>query len=180
MKIWTEAEIESLPEDGFIHEVVDGELVMSPKNNWFHGRICTRLLIAIGNFATAHQLGPVLDSSTGFWMYNRNCRAPDVSFVPKSRLAALGFQPKAKRFFPGAPDLAVEVLAESNTRSEINRRLKDFFSSGTRLAWVIDPEEERVEVCHSPTERQLIGSGGFLHGEDLLPGFKYRIADLFK
>jgi len=179
-RIWTEAELQSLPEDGFIHEVVDGELVMSPKNNWFHGRICTRLLIAIGNFATAHQLGAVLDSSTGFWMFNRNCRAPDVSFVPKSRLAALGFKPKEKRFFPGAPDLAVEVLAESNTRGEIDKRLKDFFSSGTRLAWVIDPEEERVEVCHSPTERQLIGSGGFLDGEDLLPGFKYRIADLFK
>ena len=38
-KEWTEAELEALPEDGFIHEVVNGELVMSPKNNWYHGRI---------------------------------------------------------------------------------------------------------------------------------------------
>src|SRR5439155_1943456 len=42
-KIWTEAELEALPEDGFIHEVVDGELIMSPKNNFYHGAICSRL-----------------------------------------------------------------------------------------------------------------------------------------
>jgi len=179
-KVWTEAELQSLPEDGFIHEVVNGELVMSPKNNWFHGRICTRLLFAIETFNRAHRLGAVLDSSTGFWMFNRNCRAPDVSFVPRSRLAALGFKPNETRFFPGAPDLAVEVLSENNARAEIDERLKDFFASGTRLAWVIDPDKQRVEVCHSPTHRKLIGSGGVLEGQDVLPGFQFAIADLFK
>jgi len=97
-----------------------------------------------------------------------------------SRLAALGFKPNETRFFPGAPDLAVEVLSANNTRAEIDERLKDFFASGTRLAWVIDAEKEHVEVCHSPTLRKLIGSGGFLEGEDVLPGFKLPIADLFK
>jgi len=179
-KVWTEAELQSLPEDGFIHEVVNGELVMSPKNNWYHGRICTRLLFAIETFNRAHRLGAVLDSSTGFWMFNRNCRAPDVSFVPKGRLVALGFKPNETRFFPGSPDLAVEVLSENNTRAEIDERLKDFFASGTRLAWVIDPEKQRVEICVSPTRRQLIGSGGEIEGGDVLPGFKYPIADLFK
>jgi Uma2 family endonuclease len=179
-RVWTEAELEALPEDGYLHEVVNGELIMSPKNNWYHGRICTRLVIAIGNFVTTHRLGAVLDSSTGFWMFNRNCRAPDVSFVPKSRLAALGFRPNEKRFFPGAPDLAIEVLSENNTRAEIDDRLRDFFASGTQIAWIIDPDLQRVEVCHSPTQRSLIGSGGFVEGEQLLPGFRYAIADLFK
>ena len=179
-KTWTEAELQALPEDGFIHEVVDGELVMSPKNNWFHGRICIRLSAALHTYSIAHRLGAVLDSSTGFWMFNRNCRAPDVSFVPKSRLTALGFKPNETRFFPGAPDLAVEVLSENNTRAEIDDRLKDFFASGTQIAWVIDSERQRVEVCHSLTKRQLVGSGGLLEGEHLLPGFKFPIADLFK
>lgn len=179
-KAWTEAELEALPEDGFIHEVVNGELVMSPKNTWFHGRICTRLLLAIGNFVMAHRLGAVLDSSTGFWMINRNCRAPDISFVPKARLAAMGFEPNEKRFFPGAPDLAVEVRSENNTHAEIEARLIDFFASGTQVAWVIDPEKQQVEVCHSPTQRQIIGSDGVLLGEHLLPGFAYPVADLFK
>src|SRR5690242_2762462 len=132
-KTWTEAELQALPEDGFIHEVVNGELVMSPKNNWYHGSICTRLSAALFDFSRQHKLGCVLDSSTGFWMSNHNCRAPDISFVPRSRLEALGFHPNERRFFPGAPDLAIEILAPTNARTEIDRRLRDFFASGTRI-----------------------------------------------
>ena len=62
-KVWTEAELEALPEDGYIHEVVNGELVMSPKNNFQHGNICARLFLALGNFAHEHRLGVVVDSS---------------------------------------------------------------------------------------------------------------------
>src|SRR2546428_10195084 len=110
-RIWTEAELQSLPDDGYLHEVVNGELVMSPKNDFFHGRICTRLSTALGNFVAQRRLGVVLDSSTGFWMHNRNCRAPDISYISKQRLAQASFSPRARRFFPGAPDLAIEILS---------------------------------------------------------------------
>lgn len=179
-KIWSEEDLQALPEDGYIHEVVSGELILRPKDNFQHERICTRLLVALDTFNCAHQLGVVLGSSAGFWMFNRNCRAPDISFIPKQRLAKLGFSPTAETFFPGAPDLAVEVLAPSNTRAEIDARLKDFFASGTEIAWIIDPDTGSAEVCHSPTQRRLTGPGGELDGEHLLPGFRYPIADLFK
>ena len=152
-KIWTETELEALPEDGYIHEVVSGELVMSPKNNWEHGEICARLLTAMKTFADAHRLGAVWDSSSGFWMANRNCRAPD---------------------------LAVEILAPSLTRRDLDERLKDFFSSGTQLAWLIDPSAQRVEICRSLIQRRLLGPDGVLDGEQVLPGFQYRVVDLFK
>jgi Uma2 family endonuclease len=177
-RVWTEAELEALPEDGYIHEVVDGELVMSPKNNWQHGEICARLLTALKTFADQQRLGAVWDSSTGFWMANRNCRAPDVSFIARQRLR--GLKRSEPAFFEGGPDLAVEIISPSNTRRDIDQRLKDFFSSGTKLAWVIDPEREMVEICRSPTQRRLVGSGANLDGEELLPGFQYAIADLFK
>jgi len=179
-RLWTEAELQALPEDGNILELVNGDLVMSPKNTWYHCRICTRLLFALEAFNRAHRLGVVLDSSTGFWMCNRNCRAPDVSFVPRARLEQIGFRPLAQQFFPGAPDLAVEILSPGNTRAEIDERLSDFFSSGAQLAWVIDPGQQRVEVCYSPTRRKLVGPDGFLEGEQLLPGFQFPIAGLFK
>src|SRR5437762_11942401 len=84
-KIRTEAELQSLPEDGYIHEVANGELVLRPKNSFFHGSICTRITAALGEFNRKHRLGVLLDSSTGFWMFNRNCRAPDISFVTRAR-----------------------------------------------------------------------------------------------
>lgn len=163
-----------------MHEVVNGELVMSPKNDPFHGDICTQLTSALLASARKQRLGAVWDSSTGFWMKNRNCRAPGISFISKERLQAAGFKRSTRRFFPGAPDLAVEILSPNNTRREIDERLKDFFESGAKLAWIIDPSAQRVEICHSLTQRKLVGSGGFLEGEDLLPGFRFPIADLFK
>jgi Uma2 family endonuclease len=179
-RVWTEAELEALPDEGYRHEVVNGRLVMSPKNNFFHERICMRLSTAMNMFVNERRLGVVLGSSAGFWMHNRNCRAPDISFVPKERLDALGFKPSSRTFFPGAPDLAIEVLSPSNTPTEIQERLEDFFGSGTQLAWIVHPEEEFVEICHSPTHRRIIGAGAALDGEQLLPGFRFPIADLFK
>jgi Uma2 family endonuclease len=179
-KVWTEDDLLVLPEDGYIHEVVSGELVMSPKNTFQHECIFNRLFLALGQFNQQHRLGVVRGSNAGFWMKNRNCRAPDISFIPKARLEQLGFQPNSRRFFPGAPDLAVEILSPSNTRGEIDGRLKDFFESGTQIAWIINPDDECVEVCRSPIRRSLVATGGLLDGEDLLPGFTYPIADLFK
>jgi Uma2 family endonuclease len=179
-KVWTEAELQALPEDGFNHELVNGEIVMSPKNDFFHGFVSIRLSAALLAFAERRRLGTVLDSSTGFRMNNLNVRAPDISYVTGARLKALGFKVSSRHFFPGAPDLAVEVLSLNHTRKEINERLKDFFSSGTRLAWIIDPEKKRVEVCHSLTERRWVDSSGSLDGEYLLPDFRHSVADLFK
>ena len=179
-KVWTEEALQSLPDDGFIHEVVDGELVMSPKNNFEHENICAALLTAMRMFARAHHLGLVLGSSAGYWMANQNCRAPDISFIPKERLVKLGFSPKSRRFFPGAPDLAVEVLSPNNTRGEIEARLRDFFTSGAQLVWIINPETQSAEICLSLTERGLVSPEGELDGAHLLPGFRFPIADLFK
>lgn len=179
-KVWTEIELQSLPDDGFNHEVVNGELVKIPRNTFQQVRVSGRLCAAVFDFNRKHRFGVVLGSSAGFWMRNRSCRAPGVSFIPKARLEKLQFKPQAKTFFPGAPDLAAEILAPSNSRSEIDARLRDFFSSGTQLAWLINPETDSVEVCRSLTQRRLIGPGGELDGEDLLPGFRYPINDLFK
>ena len=66
------------------------------------------------------------------------------------------------------------------TPREVDERLSDYFASGAQLAWVIDPERELVEICHAPTQRRLLGPGAMLDGEQLLPGFQYPIADLFK
>src|SRR3954470_7052044 len=167
-RVWTEADLQALPDDGYNHELVNGELVKSPKNNPEHGQICSRLLTALHTYAETHRLGAVWDSSTGFWMENENCRAPDISFVAKARLRGLKRPPRS--FFNGAPDLAVEVLAPSSMPQEITDRLKDFFASGTKVAWVIHPDEKFVEICRSPTARTILGSGASLDGEDLLPG----------
>src|SRR5687767_13896021 len=127
-KLWTDEEILDLPQDSYSYEEVDGELVMSPKNNPQHGNICVRISARLLQFAEAHNAGEVFDSNTGYWMVNRNLRAPDVSFVAATRLP----RQSPRGFFEGAPDLVVEVLSPTNTRRELDERLRDFFESGTK------------------------------------------------
>jgi Uma2 family endonuclease len=177
-KKWPEAELQALPDDGFNYEVVDGELVMSPKNNPEHGNICMRLGSALQVFVERKKLGAMFDSNTGFWMENENCRAPDLSFVSRERLR--GQKRPARSFFKFAPDLAIEVLSPNNTRAEIQDRLRDFFSSGTKLVWIIDPESKSAEICYSLEKRRLVSPSGELNGETVVPGFRYKLADLFK
>jgi Uma2 family endonuclease len=112
-------------------------------------------------------------------MASRNCRAPDISFISKQRLVRLGFTPSTRKFLPGAPDLAVEILSPNNTRAEIDGRLADFFASGTQIAWIVDPDQRSAEVCHGLEQRRWVGPGGCLEGEHLLPRFRYPLADLF-
>ncbi|MGZ8919920.1 MAG: Uma2 family endonuclease [Limisphaerales bacterium] len=175
-KEWTEEELQALPDNGFDYELVDGELVVSPKNDFQHGDICGELLMRL-RFHALNQLGLVCDSSTGFWMSNRNCRAPDISFVAKARLSGLKKAPT--EFFKGATDLAVEVLSPNNSRPEMEERLRDFFDSGTRLVWIIDPETESAEICYSLIDRRWLSPSGELNGEDLLPGFRCKLAEPF-
>lgn len=175
-KVWTDEEIMRLPDNGYSYEVVDGELVMSPKNNAQHGDAATEISMRMRLHAKTHKLGRVFDSNTGFWMINRNLRAPDVSFMSNARL------PKKlpKEFLHGAPDFIVEALSPTNSRREMDDRLRDFFENGTKLAWIIDLDERFAEVCHSLTDRKIVGPGGVLDGEDVLPGFKLPLAELFE
>ena len=76
--------------------------------------------------------------------------------------------------------MAVEILSPNNTRAEIQERLKDYFSSGTRIVWIIDPESKSAEICYSLEKRRLLSPNGELDGEDVVPGFSYKLADLFQ
>jgi hypothetical protein len=81
--------------------------------------------------------------------------------------------------YVGAMSIAVEHKKKVRTEAELEA-LSDYFSSGSRLAWVIDSDRELVEICHSPTQRRLLGPGGSLNGEDLLHAFQYPVGDLFE
>jgi Uma2 family endonuclease len=106
-------------------------------------------------------------------------RLPDVAFIARERLPG-GFLPR--QAIPDlAPDLAVEVLSESDTPAEIDQKLREYFESGTRLAWVVDPRARTAAVYHAPGDPAFVlDEAGRLDGEGVLPGFTLPVADLFR
>jgi Uma2 family endonuclease len=176
---WTDEEFRALPDDGHHYEVVNGELVDMGNSGAKHGYICSLLLAALMNYILPKKLGVILDSSTAFTMKNGNKRSPDIAFFAKERLQGLEELPTG--YLEGAPDLAVEVLSPGNTVEEIDDKLKDYFENGTRLVWVISPNQHYVLVyrCASEPDR-LLKSIDTIEGEDIVPGFTFSVANLFQ
>ena len=125
-----------------------------------------------------HTSSPRQDSSTAFKMRTGNKRSPDLAFISKERLPGLKRLPKG--FFDGAPDLAVEIISPNNTFEEIHNKLVEYFENGTRLAWVILPDEECVLVYCKPKPSQLLQLEDSLDGEDVIPNFNLPLIELFQ
>ena len=175
-KIWTEAELLALEHPGHKCELVDGEIVMSPVL-FLHDLICAAIIRELSVFVRARRLGYVAGSNVGFWMTNGNLRCPDACFVSKARAKANPKFPRA--FFQGAPDLAVEVLSPNDTFESLHEKLVEYFESGCRLAWVVNPQDETVHVYHSSQPFQMLRRGDAISGEDVLPGFILSLSGLF-
>jgi Uma2 family endonuclease len=102
---------------------------------------------------------------------------PDVAFVSWGRIPG-GRVPEAA--IPDlAPDLAVEVLRESNTPGEMRRKRREYFAAGVRCVWEVDPDARAVEVFTSPAESNIIPESQTLDGGDVLPGFTLPLTQLF-
>jgi len=176
VKSWTDAELMALPKDGYKRELLQGEIIMSPAGSE-HGHISFLIAAAIDRHATPLGLGVVFDSSTGFRLTPDDLLSPDAAFVSKARLTGMKRLPRG--FFPGAPDLVVEVLSPSDTPGRSHEKLTLYFAQGVRLAWVINPAERNALVYRTPEADRLLRVTDTLEGEDVLPGFRLPLAELF-
>lgn len=177
IKRLTDEELLSLPKDGYKYEYVKGELRMSPAG-LEHGEIGIRLASMLLNYVktSQSQLGKVYDSSTGYRLPNGNLRSPDVSFVRLERLPE-GKSPRGFAHF--APDLAVEILSPSDSLNEINEKIAEYFDNKVSLVWIIDPENQTATVYSSPTAARLLQAEDELTGENVIPGFRCQVKELF-
>jgi Uma2 family endonuclease len=78
-----------------------------------------------------------------------------------------------------APDLAIEVLSKGNTPGEMTRKLRDYFRAGVRLVWYLDPDARTLRGYTSPEQCEVFREGDLVTGGDVLPGFQFRLGDLF-
>jgi Uma2 family endonuclease len=157
-------------------ELVDGVLV--EKAMGYYESVLAAVLIGfLRDFLKLHDLGIVAGPDGKTRLLPGLIRAPDVSFVSWSRMPGRRLP---RRPIPDlAPDLAVEVLSESNTPQEMGRKLKEYFRAGTRMVWLADPETRIVRVYTTPEQAVTATENETLDGGGVLPGFKLRVRDWF-
>lgn len=174
----TADELFAMPRDGLRHELVRGELRTMTPSGSRHGGITGRVTMILGRHVEAHALGEVLGAETGFRLAADpdTVRAPDVAFVRRERVPPEGLP---ERFWPGAPDLAVEVLSPSDTSYEVEEKVDEWLRAGARSVWVLNPRRRTVTV-HRPGEQPLtLAEADTLHGGDAVSQFSCLIATLF-
>jgi Uma2 family endonuclease len=159
-------------------ELIDGTLVEKPVG--FDEALIASMLITLLNiFVLPRKLGSVYGPDATMRMKRNRIRLPDVSFISAARLATL---PKPHPSVPSiAPDLAVEVLSKTNTRKEIAQKLQEYFESGTRLAWIVDPRKRTLAVYEGPTEQpaRILKENDKVSGDPVIPGFEFTLSEIF-
>ncbi len=104
-------------------------------------------------------------------------RAPDVAFVRRERVEAAG---RVRGYWPGAPDLAVEVVSPNDRPAEVEDKIGTWLAHGTRMVVAVYPDERRVRVHRPNRPPRELSEADVLNGEDVVPGWAPRVGDFFE
>jgi len=167
-----------MPKGSVRRELVRGELrVMSPAG-FEHGRVAARIGSLLFVHAQQTGIGVTLGAETGFVLSSDpdTVRAPDAAFVRKERAERIG---ETEKYWPGAPDFAVEVVSPSDSFHEIQEKALEWLAAGTVAVLVLDPPKRTATVYRGQGNAHVHGAQDTLELGDAVPGFTITVAELF-
>jgi Uma2 family endonuclease len=157
-------------------ELVAGRVVELTPPGLRHGVIVVTVASALREHVIRRGLG-VVATEAGFILSRdpATVRAPDVAVVLQARVG----DQLSIRFFPGAPDLAVEVLSPDEGPGEVAAKVADYLQAGTEAVWIVDPEAETVTV-HTRGVALWYGPEEEVAGDPVLPDLRIAVRDLLR
>ena len=169
----------AMPADGWRYELVEGELRRMAPAGHEHGRVTLNLTWRLGQHVSTHRLGTVFAAETGFLIKRDpdTVRAPDVAFIAAGRADAAR---NVRGYFPGAPDLVVEVVSPSDTFSDVEEKVFEWLGAGSVAVVVVDPRRRRVTLNRSEQDIRVLGEGDTLDLSFVLPDFSIPVTQLFE
>ena len=160
------------------YELVKGVLIELMAASREHEHVGSLVNWRMAAHVFPNGLGEVYTSNRGYVTgpdSPATSRMPDVSFVSTERLN----QPElAGMLYNGAPDLAVEILSDSNTLAEIAQKVSEYLNAGGRAVWVIDIDARTLTVHTAAAPPLTLTDTDTIDGGDYLPGFSCPVADL--
>jgi Uma2 family endonuclease len=152
-------------------------IVMSPVGG-DSGRREIRLGGQLLNWNDNTELGEVFSSSTIFKLPSGSQRSPDAAWVESSRW--VGLTPKEQeRFPPIAPDFVIELRSRTDSLTELQAKMQEYIANGVRLGWLVNPQDQQVEIYRIDRSVELLQSPSTVSGEDVLPGFVLNLAKIW-
>jgi Uma2 family endonuclease len=174
----TADELLLLPQEGFRCELIKGELRKTSPAGSKHGKLIMRLGAPLTLYVAQHNLGAVYGAETGFRIEQNpdTVCAPDIAFISRERVDEIG---DIDGFWPGAPDLAVEVLSPNDRSYEVEEKVQDWLRAGTKLVWVVSPKLRAVTVYSADGSAAILRDTDVLEGGNVVQGFRCHLSELF-
>ncbi len=169
--------IEAEARENRLCELVDATLVEKAMG-FEESRLAGELLYYVRSFLAQNDLGICVGADGMMRIAPGLVRIPDLSFITWDRLP--GRESPREPIPDLAPNLAVEVLSEGNTRLEMARKVREYFDAGVMLVWLIDHRKRTARVFSTGEKSSLIRADQALDGGAVLPGFVLALADLLE
>jgi Uma2 family endonuclease len=189
----------ALPDDGFLHELVRGEIRRMPPPKGQHGHVEAAVVEAIGRYLHGRALSLGWQENDGLAARDRlvgylgsgeqgirfslpddpdQTRGVDVLYLTPAQYtrhtAVL-----ADEYIPEVPALCVEIISPTQSAEDVDERVQDYLAGGALLVWCLFPRRRTVTVYSPERAPQTVRSGGVLSGESVLPGLTVPLAVLF-
>jgi Uma2 family endonuclease len=155
---------------------VQGELIVMSPVGGESGNREAGLNAKVWNWNEQTQLGQVFSSSTIFQLPSGAKRSPDVAWVAQSRWLSLAPEQR-KKFPPIAPDFVIELRSETDDLATLQAKMREYLDNGVRLGWLLNPQDQQVEIYQAGSETKVLRLPAQLSGEDVLPGFVLNLSE---
>jgi len=171
-------ELLRLPDDSLRRELIAGRVRVMEPAGWEHGRVALTAGRLLSNHVHDAGIGVACAAETGFILERDpdTVRAPDAAFVTHAHVEAIG---RTAKYWPQAPDFAVEVVSPDDSRREVENKALDWLHGGTVAVLVLDPARRTAAVYRSPDQITHHGVDDEIDLSDAVPGWRVAVADFF-
>jgi Uma2 family endonuclease len=153
-----------------------GELIVMAPAGWESSEKNGDLFGEVWAWNRQTKLGRTFDSSGGFTLSNGAIRSPDVTWIEKSKLANI---PAGVKFPQVIPDFVIELRSDTDRMPKLREKMEEYRANGVLLGWLIDPQQQQVEIYRLGQDVEVLQSPTELSGEDVLPGFVLDLRSMF-
>lgn len=174
----TADELLHMPSDGNRYELVKGELFRMAPAGSEHGALAANITLPFAHHVKKEGLGIIFGAETGFKIASDpdTVCAPDMAFVRRDRIPETGIP---KGYWPGAPDLAFEVISPGDIYGEVEDKVNEWLNAGTRMVIAANPRNRTLKVYRSLTKLTILTESDELDCGDVVAGFACKVSDLF-
>lgn len=179
-RFMTAEELLEMPDDGFRYELVRGELVKLMGTGLGHACIADNCYWNFGDYVIRHNLGRVFTTQLGYRLASGpdTVRIPDLAFIRRERLDTAGV---IRGYFPGPPDLAIEVISPNDRYpDDVDTKIFDYFNAGTQMVILLEARNRTAKIYRSPTDVVILTEADTLDGGDVVPGWSMPVSEIFE